>query len=126
MNLHQLRLLTDENIDTELLLYLRQEGFDVFDIKEERLFGILDRDILSFAYLNDRIVISQDSDFGTLIFRDNHPFYGIIYLRPGHYDAKTHIQTFKDILQANIIYSMPFMLVAENLGLSVKIRYRVL
>ena len=125
MNLHQLKLLTDENIDVEVLNYLRQEGFDVFDIKEERLFGILDRDILSFAYQNERVVISQDSDFGTLIFRDNHPFFGIIYLRPGHNDSKTHIQTFKDILQANIAYSMPFMLVAENLGLSVKIRYRV-
>ena len=126
MNLHELKLLTDENIDVEVLHYLRNEGFDVFDIKEERLFGLLDRDILSVAYQNNRVVISQDSDFGTLIYRDNLPFYGIIYLRPGHQDPTTHIQTFKDILKANIVYSVPFMLVAENLGHSVKIRYRVL
>ena len=42
MNLHEFKLLTDENIDNEVLIFLRDKGFDVFDIKEERLFSIPD------------------------------------------------------------------------------------
>ena len=60
MTLHEFKLLTDENIDNEVLIFLRDEGFDVFDIKEERLFSIPDRNILEFAYQNQRVVISQD------------------------------------------------------------------
>lgn len=60
MTLHEFKLLTDENIDNEVLIFLRDEDFDVFDIKEERLFSISDRNILEFAYQNQRVVISQD------------------------------------------------------------------
>jgi predicted nuclease of predicted toxin-antitoxin system len=126
MNLRQFKLLTDENIDYELLHFLRNEGFDVFDIKEERLFSLPDSDILDYALKNERIIITQDSDFGTLVFRENFNFYGIIYLRPGHQNPIIHIQTFQDVLQTDIEFSTPFILVAENLGYSVKIRYRVL
>ena len=40
MNLLNLRFLTDENIDIEVLHFLRAQGFDVFDIKEKALFQI--------------------------------------------------------------------------------------
>lgn len=36
MSIRDLRFLIDENIDKELVLFLRAEGFDVFDIKEGR------------------------------------------------------------------------------------------
>jgi predicted nuclease of predicted toxin-antitoxin system len=79
ISIKDLKYLTDENIDVELLEFLREQGFDVFDIKEARLFRLSDRRILEMAYQEQRVVISQDSDFGTLIFRDNTPFWGIIY-----------------------------------------------
>ena len=34
MNIREVRFLTDENIDEELVAYLRAQGFDVFDIKD--------------------------------------------------------------------------------------------
>ncbi|MDX2069718.1 MAG: DUF5615 family PIN-like protein [Haliscomenobacter sp.] len=45
-----LKYLTDENIDVELLEFLREQGFDVFDIKEARLFRLSDRKILEMAH----------------------------------------------------------------------------
>jgi predicted nuclease of predicted toxin-antitoxin system len=124
MNIHDLKFLTDENIDNEVVIFIRNQGFDVFDIKEEQLWGMSDREILALSFQENRVIISQDSDFGTLIFRDQIDFYGIIYLRPGHEKIAFHIQTFQSILLANIDYSTPFILVAENVLDSVKIRYR--
>jgi hypothetical protein len=40
ISIKDLKYLTDENIDVELLEFLREQGFDVFDIKEARLFRL--------------------------------------------------------------------------------------
>ena len=124
MNLLNLRFLTDENIDIEVLHFLREQGFDVFDIKEEALFQMADDAIIALSYQQNRVVISQDSDFGTLIFRDAALFYGVIYLRPGHVSPIVHIQTLKHILDANFAIETPFIIVGENNGNMIKIRVR--
>ena len=124
MNLLNLRFLTDENIDIEVLHFLRLQGFDVLDIKEEALFQMPDDTILALSYQQNRVVISQDSDFGTLIFRDAALFYGVIYLRPGHVSPTVHIQTLKNIFEANFALETPFIIVGENNGNMIKIRVR--
>ena len=124
MNLSKLRFLTDENIDVEVLTFLREQGFDVFDIKEEALFQMPDEAILALSYQQNRVVISQDSDFGTLIFRDAALFYGVIYLRPGHVSPIVHIQTLKNIINTNFDVEIPFIIVGENNGDVIKIRIR--
>jgi hypothetical protein len=85
---------------------------------------ISNRAIINKAYNEQRIVITQDSDFGTLIYRDDTPFYGLIYLRPGH-DAFLHVQTLKTLFlafSADVI--PPFVLVADNQKGTIKFRYR--
>lgn len=124
MNIEQLRFLTDENIDSEVVMLLRERGFDVLDIKEEKLFRLSDKAILEMALEQKRVVISQDSDFGTLVFRDQNPFHGIIYLRPGHESPQFHLATLLAILDADLSFSIPFILVAENTGEIVKMRLR--
>ncbi|MCB0594989.1 MAG: DUF5615 family PIN-like protein [Lewinellaceae bacterium] len=126
MTIREFQFLTDENIDEEVADFLRNEGFDVFDIKEEGLFRMPDKDILKLAFEQRRVVISQDSDFGTLIFRDEVSFFGVIYLRPGHYSPEVHIQTLRVLLSTNIEYSIPFILVGENEGGKIKFRLRKL
>ena len=118
--------MTDENVDEEVLLFLRSLGFDVFDIKESGLFRMKDHDILARAFAESRVVVTQDSDFGTLIFRDQSDFFGVIYLRPGHESPDTHIQSFEAILTVEVELSPPFIIVAENLGDRVKVRVRLL
>lgn len=39
MNLSDFSLFTDENIDPFLVVFLREIGFDVFDVKESNLNG---------------------------------------------------------------------------------------
>ncbi|MEM6297884.1 MAG: DUF5615 family PIN-like protein, partial [Bacteroidota bacterium] len=70
------------------------------------------------------VIISQDSDFGTLIFKEMADFYGIIYLRPGHHAAVVHLQTIEALLKANIDFEPPFLLVAENKEGKINFRVR--
>ncbi len=124
MNIRNQRFLTDENIDRELVEFLRLQTFDVLDIKEEGLFRLSDRSILEFGLSQQRIIISQDSDFGTLIFRDHVPYQGVIYLRPGHELPAVHIESMTAILNAELELVFSFVLVAENTGDLVRIRLR--
>lgn len=98
----------------------------VFDIKEEGLFGLSDKAILEFAYATNRVVISQDSDFGTLVFREQMPLWGIIYLRPGHSNPLIHVQTMKNLLDYNPSLEYPFIIVGENNQEVIKFRIRLL
>ncbi len=126
MRFKNLQFLTDENIDAELVSFLRGEGMDVLDIKEERLFRLPDIKILEMGLAQERVIISQDSDFGTLIFRDKNPFWGIIYLRPGHVLPAVHVQSMMAVLEADFDFSIPFVLIAENTGVAVRIRLRTI
>jgi predicted nuclease of predicted toxin-antitoxin system len=124
MNWSNFKFLTDENIDIEVVELLKNQGFDVFDIKEQALWGLSDSNIISMAFEEKRIIVTQDSDFGTMIYRDLVDFYGLIYLRPGH-NPILHIQTLKTLFQSfPHEITIPFVLVAENINEVIKFRYR--
>lgn len=126
MTLNDFNLLTDENIDPVVVRFLREQGFNVSDIKENGWFGKKDVDIMPLAYQEHRVIVTHDSDFGTIVFTKREPFIGIVYLRPGHFDAEPHIQSLNAIISSNLIVVSPFILIAENTGQIVKIRMRQL
>ena len=66
MKLHDFPLLTDENVDPEVVARLRQLGFDVVDVIESGRQGTEDVELLRWACAQGRVVISHDADFGTL------------------------------------------------------------
>ena len=94
------------------------------DVKENGWFGRKDIDLMPIAYQEQRVIVTHDSDFGTIIFTKSEPFIGILYLRPGHFDAKPHIQSLNAILDSDLVLKLPFILIAENTGEAVKIRLR--
>lgn len=81
MKLHQVKLLTDENISPKVVTCLRHMGIDVLDTKEQQWYGTKDEELLTTAYLEQRFVLTHDSDFGTLAINQGKPCYGILYLR---------------------------------------------
>ncbi len=118
--------LTDENIDSELVAWLRNKGLSVFDAKEEALFGTSDLQLLELAKSMNRVIISQDSDFGTLVFRDKVELVGILFLRPGHQDPRIHLETLEAVFSTSLEPKAPFILVAEHKKVSIQIRLREL
>ncbi len=124
MNIADYAFLTDENIDNEVLKWLRAQGGEVFDIKESNLFGLSDKEILKRAFEQQQVVVSQDSDFGTLVFRDGAQFFGIIYLRPGHQNPEVHIVPLSTLFAQEPNVSPPIIIAAENRGESIRFRVR--
>ena len=75
-----MRFLADECCDTKLVSFLRKEGHDVVHISEQTT-GISDEKILNDAYNEDRILVTEDKDFGELVYRLKKPCKGIILIR---------------------------------------------
>lgn len=76
-----MQLLADENVPLPVVSSLREEGHDVSWIGAVEP-GIDDRDVLKRAHDEDRVLITFDKDFGTLIFqKDGSRPAGILLFR---------------------------------------------
>lgn len=73
--------LVDESTGTAVAQSLRNEGHDVKAVADV-LPEADDEDVLRFAMAEDRILITNDKDFGELVFRSGQPCPGLILIRP--------------------------------------------
>lgn len=53
-----MRFLTDENVNPSTVELLRSLGHDVYDIKEERQFGMHDDDVFTLTKSTDRLLVT--------------------------------------------------------------------
>lgn len=104
-----MRFLVDECTGPSVAKWLRQQGHEVFSVYEQAR-GIDDDEIVERAYSENRILITNDKDFGEKIFRDNKPHKGVILLRledervPGKIAAvKQLLANHSDQLENNFI-----------------------
>jgi predicted nuclease of predicted toxin-antitoxin system len=124
VKLTEFSILVDENIHPAVIVFLREQGLDVFSFPEQGQFGLSDADILRFAVETNRIVLTHDSDFGGLIVLNEQSFIGIVYLRPGHIQAEFTVETIKTVFEQVKDVQSPFIVVAERSGENVRIRLR--
>ncbi len=82
-----MRFLVDECIFAQVVEHLRRDGHDVVWIGDI-MPSARDRAVLLFANAERRILMSEDRDFGELIFRDGMPAIAIISLRVSEFDFK--------------------------------------
>jgi predicted nuclease of predicted toxin-antitoxin system len=75
-----MRILADENMDAEVIRWLRARGHDVLWAAEE-LGGAADSLVLSRAFAEDRLVLTHDLDFGELAIHHRLRAKGVILLR---------------------------------------------
>jgi predicted nuclease of predicted toxin-antitoxin system len=116
--------IADENIDPEIINFLRRQSVKATSLLELDLIGSSDKEILQQALKAKEIILTQDGDFGSLIHTMNLDFYAIVYLRPGHFSGWHHIETLKALLQIEVPLNPPFIIVAENYEGKIKIRIR--
>ena len=124
MNLFACKLLTDANIHSQVVQFLRQHGCDSEDVVTLGLGTAADDVILAEAMKDNRIVLTHDRDFGRLAILFRQPLHGIVFLRPGHIDPQFTIATLQAIDKKDLDLSPPFILVARRRGTHVQLRMR--
>src|SRR6516225_9574423 len=77
-----MNFLADEGVDKPIVDLLRSSGFDVHYILETDP-GSLDEEVLRIANEENRILLTQDKDFGELVFRLQQVHQGVILIRLG-------------------------------------------
>lgn len=93
-----MRLLADECCNTELVSALRSDGHDVL-FAVESLRGATDDEILKRADDEGRILLTEDKDFGELVYRLKRSARGIILLRFDVTESATKISRLRNLLE---------------------------
>lgn len=75
-----MHFLANENFPIASVRDLRNAGHDVAAIIEDSP-AADDADILARALREDRVILTFDSDYGNLIYRDRLPAAAVVYLR---------------------------------------------
>ncbi|MDQ3589137.1 MAG: DUF5615 family PIN-like protein [Actinomycetota bacterium] len=75
-----MRILADESVEGEVVARLRSEGHDVAYVPGTSA-GIRDDEVLARANVEDRVLLTEDKDFGDLAFFYGSRSLGIVLLR---------------------------------------------
>ncbi len=85
-----MRFLADENCEPIVVKTLRDFGHDV-DYIAESAPGASDLAILQRNIVEERVIVTEDADFSSMVFQAQMPAYSIIYIRipSAHQSAKS-------------------------------------
>jgi len=106
-----MRFLLDANVEYRLAIFLTSLGHDVKTITRDYPTSLTDQDVLALAVEEKRILITNDRDFGELIFRQHFSHCGVIFFRLKNskdISGKLHwlqtvLQTHKDTLHEYLV-----------------------
>ena len=70
----------DECCDASLVAYLREDGHDVL-FAVESMREATDAELLHRSFEEKRILLTEDKDFGELVYRLRKPAHGVLLLR---------------------------------------------
>lgn len=87
-----MRFLVDECTGPAVAAWLRNAGHDVFSVYEDQR-GIDDDTVIQKAFDEQRILITNDKDFGEKVYRERRAHHGIILMRLDDERAPAKIAT---------------------------------
>jgi predicted nuclease of predicted toxin-antitoxin system len=92
-----MRFIVDECTGPVVARWLRQQQHEVFSVYEEAR-GLSDDAIIQKAFAENRIVVTNDKDFGDKVFRERWPHHGVILLRLEDERAPKKIEALSQLL----------------------------
>ena len=93
-----MRFLVDTSSDARLARYLQRRGFDATRVGWDYPQDLTDEAILTIGLDEDRVILTDDRDFGELIFRLGPPHSGVIYFRIETVDVALRIARLEAVL----------------------------
>jgi predicted nuclease of predicted toxin-antitoxin system len=94
-----MRFLVDECTGPSVARWLQEQGHDVFSVYDQAR-GISDDRVIARAYQEERILVTNDKDFGEKIYRDKKPHRGIVLLRLDDERADNKIEIVRRLLES--------------------------
>jgi predicted nuclease of predicted toxin-antitoxin system len=93
-----MRFLIDECTGPLVARWFRESGYEVYSVYEESR-GIDDESILKKAFNEEWVIITNDKDFGDMIFREKKRHRGVILLRLENEVAANKIKILSYVLE---------------------------
>ncbi len=93
-----MRFLVDECTGSKVAEWLRDANYEVFSVFDEAR-GMTDDDILAKALTENRILITNDKDFGEMIFRERRTHHGVVFMRLDDERATNKIEVLRRLLE---------------------------
>lgn len=109
-----MKWLADENFPIASFRLLITKGWDIKHISFEKP-SIEDFEVIEFAIIERRIILTFDSDFGTLIFKDGYRPFGVIYFRLPHFHPETPANILLNLNQTDFQpFEFHFTVISED------------
>jgi len=93
-----MKFLIDESVEKPIVDWLRDQKYDVMYIAESSS-GITDEEVIKLANCESRILITNDKDFGELIFRQGKIAQGILLIRASNGESSNKLRLVKEVLE---------------------------
>ncbi len=93
-----MRFLVDECAGSKVAKWLRDANYEVFSVFDEAR-GITDDEVLTKSADENWILITNDKDFGEMIFRERRTHHGIIFMRLDDERAANKIKVLEQLLE---------------------------
>lgn len=95
-----MRFLVDECTGPAVARWLVEQKHQVFSVYDQAR-GMEDHDVLRKAYSENWILITNDKDFGEMIFRERRQHRGVVFLRLEDERAVAKIKTLERFLESH-------------------------
>ena len=115
-----MKWLADENFPIPAFHVLVKSGLDIQHIAFESP-SISDVAVIEYAVLSQRIILTFDSDFGTLIFHKGYAPPGVVYFRIYDFTPDEPAKIFMQLLELPLTFEGNFITVEKE-----KIRQRTI
>lgn len=109
-----MRFLIDESADTRVARPLRELGHDVTTVAGDHAMAMDDVDVLAIALREQRVLITDDRDFGELVFRDRQPHAGVLYFRLSNTRLSLRIARLEHVLRQHGEELDQFLVVGDH------------
>jgi predicted nuclease of predicted toxin-antitoxin system len=93
-----LKFLADVNIESTIVDFLRNKNFNVLWIPDYDC-RLEDDELLKIAHKEKRVLVTNDTDFGELVFQQKNITTGIVLFRVKGQDIKKKLRSLNKLLK---------------------------
>ena len=109
-----MKFLVDENVGQSVVRYLVEKGYNVVVATSKELVSREDAFLLNYAFHEERVIITNDKDFGFLVYHQKLPSYGIILFRFTQELPSCKIEALETILSRKPEQILNYFIVASE------------